>query len=33
LASFPKVADYGEVWTTITAMTPLQLSVLLPSPP
>jgi uncharacterized protein (TIRG00374 family) len=26
---FPKVADYDEVWTTISAMTPLRLSTLL----
>ncbi len=26
---FPKVADYGEVWTTITVMSPLGLGVLL----
>ena len=25
---FPKVADYGEVWQTITAMTPLELGTL-----
>ena len=26
---FPKVADYSEVWTTITAMNPLERSTLL----
>ena len=27
---FPKVADYGEVWKTITAMTPIELGTLAP---
>jgi uncharacterized membrane protein YbhN (UPF0104 family) len=26
---FPKIADYGEIWTTITAMSPLGLTALL----